>query len=363
MSQTVQSNPRALVESIARILPPSAQDDFRNLMNEFLIANITALSPGGNPIQIGGPSAGSSAAPVGVTHTVSGANGVFTATISNPPTAKSTTIYHEISYSPLKSFTQGVTTLEPTTATNVTLPAPGASFYFRVRSSFDKKTWSNYQLSSVAAIDAGLVESSAVAAGAAFNQSNFAQVNSSAATGGSATITVSGASSTLSSYTAVKGAAQQIRPSATIVGIQPSTDQFIGWDGVQFRAKPTLASVLADSLEPVGKVSVVSNAAPSNPVILPIVTAGSVLGYHITSGGAGASQDYVLTVTGGGGSGATTGAQTIQNGVLISVAPGDAGTGYGGGTTVAVSGGGPGGGGGTGGGTAVGGNGARMTNV
>ena len=86
MSQSIQSNPSALVESVARNLPPSARDDFRNLMNETVLANLTALSPGGNLLQIGGVKAGSSAPPVGVTHSVAGANTQLSVSISNPPT-------------------------------------------------------------------------------------------------------------------------------------------------------------------------------------------------------------------------------------------------------------------------------------
>jgi hypothetical protein len=360
MSQTVQADAMARIENVARTLPPKGADEFRILMRDVVLANLTALSPGGNLIQPGGPQPNASAPPVGVTHSTTGANGVLTVAINNPPAAKSTPIYHEISYSPIISFTQNVTTLPPTTSTNVTIPASGLAPYVRLRSSFDQKSWSPYQLSATTPIDAGLVESSALAPGATFNQTNFAQVNS-AVSNGVVGVSVSGVAGSLTPYTAVKGDTEFLRPSATIVGVEPSTDQFVGWDGSQFQLKPTLAGVLLNNLEPVGRVSVVSTATPTLPTVVPIVTAGSVLGYHVSDGGAGASQDYDLTVVGGGGSGATTGQQTIQNGVLISVAPGDAGTGYGGGTSVTVSGGSP--GGSSGGGTSTGGNGGRLTNV
>jgi hypothetical protein len=365
MSQTIQANPRALVESVARNLPPSARDDFRNLLNETILANLIALSPGGNLIQIGGSKTGSSAAPVGVTHSVVGVNGVATVNITNPPSAKTVPIYHEISYSPLKSFTQDVTTLPPTTATSVTIPQSGVNAFYRLRSSYDKVSWSKYQFptSGPVAVDAGLVQATAMTSAAAFNQTNFAEVNSQAA-GSAAAITIGGASGPLTSYTAVRGTTQSPRPSGTIVGVEPSSTQFVGWDGAraQFIVKATLASIIADGFEPVGAVSVVSDAIPSLPTIVPIISGGSIVGYDVTNGGTGASQPYTLTIfDSGGGTGATAGAQTIVGGVLLAVAPGNAGSGYSGATTVTPTGGSPGGQGG--GGTASGGNAGRFVDI
>ena len=196
-------------------------------------------------------------------------------------------------------------------------------------------------------------------AAAAFNQTNFGVVNSQAS-GSLALVTISGTGGDLTPYSAVRGATEVIRPSGTIVGVVPESEQFVGYDGNQFILKPTLASVLADNLEPVGKVSVVGTGTPTLPTISPIVAGGGVVGFNVVSGGSGASEPYTLTIT-GAGTGATAGAQTIVAGVLIAVAPGNAGSGYGGGTTVTPSGGS--GGGASGGGTAVGGNGGRLSNV
>lgn len=254
MSQTVQANPKALVESIVKGLPPASQDDARNLFTT-IIDNLTALSPSGNLLQPGGVKAGSSAPPVGVTHTVTGANAAYNVAITNPPSSSPQPIYHELSYGPLVSFTKGVTTMPPTTATSINIPAPGANGFFRLRSSYDQVNWSPYQLSSTSSIDAGLVESSAISDGATFNQTNYAVV-SSAAVGSGSNITISGTGGDFTPYTAVKGPAQSTRPSATIVGLADSTDQFVGWDGSQFQLKSTLASTLPDALEPVGKVTI-----------------------------------------------------------------------------------------------------------
>ena len=361
MSQTVQANPRALVESVARILPASAADDFRNLMNAVVLDNLTSLSPGGNLLQPGGPPASGSQPPAGCTIGVTGGSGVWTVSIKDPATAKPNTIWHEVSYSPLLSFTQNVTTLPATTSLSLTVPGSGAQAFFRMRVSFDKKTWSGYQAASVTAVNAGQVESTAMAPAAAFNQTNYGVVNSQAS-GGNALVTVSGTGGDLTAYPAVRGTTQAIRPSATIVGVTPGSTQFVGWDGQQFQLKPTLASVLSDNLEPVGRVSVVSTAAPTLPTIVPIISGGQIVGYNVTDGGAGASQPYTLTLGSvGGGSGATFGPQTIVAGVLIAVAPGNPGVSYSGGTTVTASGGQ--GGAISGGGTATGGNGGRLTAV
>jgi hypothetical protein len=364
MSNTVQANPRALVESVARILPPGAQDDFRNLMNETVLANLTALSPGGNLIQPGGAASGSSAPPQGVKFSVSGANGVFSVNITDPSTAKPNTIWHEVSYGPLISFTSGVTTMAATANSTASVAAPGVSAYFRLRSSFDKQTWSAYQLASTSIIDAGLVVAKTMAPAAAFNQTNYAVVNSQAS-GSAAAVTVSGTGGDFTAYTAVLGGAESVMPSATIVNVPPETEQFVAVTGDPvFQLKPTLASCFADGLTPVGKVSVVSTAIPTLPTIAPVVVSGYIIGFNIISGGAGASEPYNLAFGSvGAGAGASFGAQTITNGVLTFIAPGAPGNGlYSGGTTVTASGG-AGGGGQSGGGTAQGGNGGRLTAV
>lgn len=254
MSQTVQANPKALIESIARVLPPSARDDARNLLSLYL-DNLTALSPGGNLLQLGGAKAGASAAPQGVAHSVAGANAQYSVSIQNPATPQGTQIWHEFSYSPVKSFTKNVTTLPATTATSFQVPAVGVKAYTRIRSSFDQKTWSSYQLSSTDPIDAGHVSSSAIAKAAAFNQTNYAVVNSQK-NGGLLTVTVNGTGGDFTPYTAVRGSTESLRPSATIVGLEEGTQQFVTYDGSQFHIAPNVAQALSDDVEPVGSVVV-----------------------------------------------------------------------------------------------------------
>lgn len=290
---------------------------------------------------------------------VTGKSGVFTIQISASKQTISSTLFHEVSYSATSNFANA-TALPLTSGTMISFPAADVTLYWRVRSSYDQVRFNAYRPLGTA-VSSGLVESAVMAPAAAFNQTNFAEVNSQA-TGATAAVTINGTGGPLTSYPAIKGAAEAIRPSATIVGVTPGSDQFVAWDGETFQLKPTLANVFTNGLEPVGKVSVVSTAAPTLPVITPIVTGGGVVGFNVNSGGAGASQPYTLTfATTGGGVGATFGAQVISGGVLLSVAPGNAGSGYSTGTTVVASGGT--GGGTPGGGTASGGNGGRLTAV
>lgn len=246
----IQANPLALVESIAQRLHPQAQEDFRNF-SKLLLDNLTALSPGGNLVQIGGAQAGGSKPPVGVTHVVQGANAQYTVAINNPP-GETRPIWHRVSYGPLVSFSKDVTAMEPTTQTSVVIPTPGTNGFVQLESSYDKKTWSKPQLSSTKPIDAGLVSSSATAPGGVFNQTNYAVV-SSKASGAGAAIEVNGTGGNFTPYTAVRGATQVSRPSATIVG-NLAGQQFVGYDGAHYQLKSTLAQTMDDKLEPVGAV-------------------------------------------------------------------------------------------------------------
>lgn len=353
------------IESVAKTLPSGAQEDFRQLA-QTIINNIQAALPGGQFITPGGAKSGSGTAPVGVNFNVTGGNGAFTASITNPTTAQGQTIWHEVSYSQLKSFTgnPSPTVMPPTAGTSVVIPAPGSSFFFRIRSSFDLVNWSPYQLAATTAIDAGLQSSAATSDAGAFNQTNYGVVNS-AAVGSTVEVSISGASGSLSSVTAQKGPTQISLPSARIVGVTPGSNQFVGYvEGEGYVLSPTLAGLLAnDNVRPVGKCSVVSTATPTLPTIVPVIAGGGIVGYNVTAGGAGASQPYVLTITdpGGPGTGASAGAQTIVAGVLISILPGNPGAMYDGNTVVTPSGGT--GGGTSGGGTAAGGNGGRLTAV
>lgn len=347
----------AQIEAVRSKLPADASEDFR-IFAEGLVNWIGSINP--NVPQAGGVAANSQATPAGCGIVATGANGAFTLAITNGKNTRP--VWHRVSYSTLKNFSANVTVMPVTTATSLTLNLPGQSCFFQLESSFDQVNWSAAVLAASAAVNSGLVSSAATAEGASFNQTNFGVV-SSAAAGASANVLVNGANGPFTSLPRQKGATQTLLPSATIAGVTPGTDKFVAWDGQHYVVRSTLAAVLADDLAPIGKVSVVSTAVPRLPVITPVIVGGYIVGYNVEDGGAGASQPYDLTLIDvGDGSGATFGAQTIQNGVLLAVAQGNPGNGsYSGGTEVQVSGGS--GGGTPGGGTALGGNGGRLTAV
>ena len=362
----IPSDLSAAVESVAQSLPPSAQQDFRNLMNG-MGNQIVSISPGQQWLKAGGVKANSSAAPTGVSIQVSGSNGAYTLALkSSNPSSSTTNLLFEVSYSTVKGFTSGVTTLEPSSATSVTLNLPNSTYYFRARATYDRVNFSPYAMASTAPISSGLVSSAATSAAGAFNQTNYLNVDT-AYTGSTVNLNVYGTGGPLTNGTSVKGATQSLRPSATFVNVAPGSDQFVGWDTStsmpQYILRPTLATLLNDNVEPVGYASVVAAVAPSLPVVQALAgTGGAIIGYNVIHGGNGATEDYVLTVTdpGGPGTGATTGAQVIQGGVLISVGPGNPGANYDVHTVVTATGG---RGGGIGGGTLLGGNGGRLTAV
>lgn len=354
----------SLIESAAAALPEGqSREDFRTLFQQ-LVAQDQTMGTAIGVSQLyptSGTQKAGSTPPPAATVSATGANGNISVGITNPVLPVNSNIWHEVSYSTVKNFSTGVTTMPPTLSTSIAIPAPGQQLFVRVRSSFNQKNWNSYQLAQNSAVDAGLQTSTATENNVVLNQSNFATVDS-IANGSSAAVRVFGTSGPYNSYVAVKGIQQNTRPSATIINVEYDSTQIVAHDGDKFQVQPILPGVFPDSWEPVGQVAVVGSGAPTLPVIVPIISGGQILGYNVTNGGAGATEDYTLTLGSvGGGSGATFGAQTFSGGVLISVAPGNPGSSYGGGTTVTASGGTF--SGGTGGGQAPGGNGGRLTKI
>src|SRR3984957_2322850 len=81
---------------------------------------------------------------------VTGANGSFTVTITLPQQASGSSqptnptnapIYQEVSSSTSADFSSDVTTYPVSTGTSFVFPNPGATLYWRLRSSYDQKTW------------------------------------------------------------------------------------------------------------------------------------------------------------------------------------------------------------------------------
>jgi hypothetical protein len=189
-----------------------------------------------------------------------GANGAYQVNIANPSQAANATIYHEISYSPVKNFSQGVTTLPHSAQTSVVVPTPGTSGFIRFRSSYDKVHWNSYQLVQNTAVDAGLQSSGATEPAVVLNQSNYATVTAEGSVGGAPTIKVFGPAGPYNGYVAIKGSVQSKRPSATIINGTYQQTAVVAWDGRRFQVGSSLPEVFPDSWEPVGQAVV--NGAP-----------------------------------------------------------------------------------------------------
>jgi hypothetical protein len=198
--------------------------------------------------------------PPAATTTAAGANGNITVQITNPSQAAKATIYHEISYSPVKNFSQGVTTLPPTPAGSVTIPAPGQAPFVRVRSSYDGSTWNSHQLIQNSAVNAGLQSSAASEPAVALNNWNYATVVGQGAPGQVPLIQVYGSNGPYNGYTAGRGTTRVSRPSATILNTDFTENQIVAYDGKQFHISPILPGVMHDSWEPVGQA--LTNGTP-----------------------------------------------------------------------------------------------------
>lgn len=289
---------------------------------------------------------------------VSGANGVFTGQITPAAQSVNKVLYHQVSFSPVSNFTSGVVTLPTTSSTSFTYPSPGGSGYWRLRSSFDQKNWNNYTFQG-GSVSAGLQSSSASANNVPLNQTNYATVDSQDNGGGSANVRVFGAAGPGTMYPAVKGGAEKILPSATIINVPFGSNPVVAYDGASYMVRPTLPQVFSDEMTPTGSVSVVGGGAVVLPTVALVLDgSGHVLAWNVTDGGNGLTDDVDLTINTSTGAGATPGAQTLSGGKLISIAPGNPGDSYSGGDTVTVTGGTF--AGAAGGGRSIGGNGGRF---
>lgn len=353
-----------LIESICRANDQGQKvqtEDLRQIFTQIGV-NLQAALPGGRLVAANGVKANRAGVPSGVALAVAGANGAFSLSMSNTSGTQGIPVWYEVSYSPLRSFSGSVVTLPQTTAPSQTLNLPGQSYFFRVRASFDQVNWSSYVAGSTAPVASGLVSSSATSNAGAFNQTNFGVV-SSEADGASFAVTVAGASGPYSAVPVAKGPALTSLPSATILGVQPGSEHFVGWNGSAYVLSNTLAGLLADdNVTPIGKVSVVATGVPVLPAVTPVVVNGYVVGATWT-GDSGLTAPPTLTVTdpGGGGAGAVMLCTGVTAGKMDGIQVLNPGKGYDGSTAVTATGGVS--GGTAGGGTATGGNGGRLTAV
>jgi hypothetical protein len=284
---------------------------------------------------------------------ISGANGSFSVAITN---SASTPVYNELSSSPVANFISGVTVYPVSTNTSFVLPNPGATLYFRLRSSYNQQNWSSY-LVQPGAVSSGLVSSAATGSNLSLNQSNYATVDSVAA-GATATVRVYGSGGPGTSWASILGSQSKLIPSGTITNVAYAASGFVVWDGQNYQMKPQLAQTFPDTWVPVGKVSVIANASGLVlPVIHAVVTGGAIVAYQIVNAGNGLTSAPLLTITDSSGTGATATA-VVSAGAVTQILPGSAGSGYSATPVVTASGGVS--GGAAGGGGANGNNGGRL---
>lgn len=243
-------DPQSLIESAIG----GSKEDLRTLL-QYLASNQTLLhqATGTSPLDpTTGEQSPSTTPPPAAAATAQGANGAITLHIQNPAQSVKATIYHEVSYSTVKNFSQNVTTLPVTSQGSVVIPAPGQAPFIQIRSSYDGKTWNSHKLVQNSSVDAGLMTSAAIEPASVLNQSNFATVRAEAPGGPAPTIRVFGPNGPYSGYVAVRGAAQYRRPSATILNADYSSSQIVAYDGKEFHLSSTLPGAFKDSWEPVG---------------------------------------------------------------------------------------------------------------
>jgi hypothetical protein len=296
------------------------------------------------------------APPAASTLAVSGANGSFTVSITAAQSSNNAPVYQELSSSTVANFASGATVYPVSTNTSYVFPNPGATLYWRLRSSYNQQNWSRYVVQP-GAVSSGLMSSATAGNNLSLNQSNYATVDSVAA-GSTATVRIYGSGGVGTAWTSILGNGSKVIASGTIMNVAYGASGFVVWDGQKYQLKPQLAQTFPDTWVPVGKVSVIANASGLVlPVIHAVVTGGAIVAYQIINPGNGLTAAPLLTITDSTGSGATATA-VVTAGAVTQVTPGSAGSGYSATPTVTASGGVS--GGAAGGGGATGDNGGRL---
>ena len=168
---------------------------------------------------------------------VTGANGSFTVSITPAQQCRTNApIYQEISSSPVANFVSGVTVYPVSTNTSYVLPNPGATLYWRLRSSYNQQNWSSY-IVQPGAVSSGLMSSAATGSNLSLNQSNYATVDS-VANGSTATVRVYGSGGVGTSWTSILGNSSKVIASGTIMNVA-YCDQWVrglGWAEISTKA-------------------------------------------------------------------------------------------------------------------------------
>lgn len=321
---------------------------------------------GSSPIQkVDRAPAGYNPPPPVSSFSVVGANGQFQISImlpqqsagsQAPKNAANAPIWQELSSSPAAEFTSEVQTYPLSTNTSFVFSNPGATLYWRLRSSYDQRTWTGYRRLANP-VSSGLASSAASNPNLSLNQSNFATIDS-IANGAAATVRIYGPGGPGTSWTRILGSRSEVIPGGTILGAAYGANLYIAWDGDRYQAKSILTETFPDGWVPVGRVSVIANGAGLVlPVFKAVVASGAVVALEIVSAGNGMTAPPAVTITDSSGTGAS--AQTaIEAGKVVGVTVTNAGSGYSSSPAVSASGGVAGGTGGGGGPT--GGNGGRL---
>jgi hypothetical protein len=289
---------------------------------------------------------------------VSGANGSFTVTITlpqqasgsqAPANATNAPIYQQLQSATAANFTAGLITYPTGTGTSYVFPNPGATLYWRLRSSYDQNTWNSYS-TQPGAVSAGLQSSAATEPNVSLNQSNFATVDSVAA-GSAATVRIYGSGGVGTSWTSTTGNASKVIPSGTIANVAYGSTKYVAWDGSQYQVVASLTQTFPDGWLPVGKVSVIANGSGLVlPTFSSVVASDAVVAVKIDTAGNGMTSAPTLAFSGGGGTGAAA-TCTVTAGSVTGVTITNSGSGYTSNPTVTASGGVSGGVGGGGGAT------------
>lgn len=287
---------------------------------------------------------------------VTGANGSFTVNITLPQQASGSSqpanptnaaLYQQVQSSTAANFSAGITSYPISTGTNFVFPNPGATLYWRLRSSYDQNTWNSYSVQP-GAVSAGLQTSAASQPNLSLNQSNFATVDSVSA-GGAATVRIYGSGGVGTSWTSILGSGSKVIPAGTILNVAYGSNGFVAWDGSKYQFKAGLTQTFPDTWVPVGAVSVIgSGAGLVLPTFHAVVTSGSIVAIGTVTAGSGMTAVPTLTITDSTGTGATA-ICTISGGSVTGVQVTNAGSGYSGSPVVTATGGVAGGAGGGGG--------------
>lgn len=316
-------------------------------------------------VKIDGNKPAFNAPPAKCEFTVTGGNGQFIVSIrlpqqtgggKSPRNATNAPIYNELSSSPNADFSASTVTYPLSVNTSLVFPNPGASLYWRLRSSYDQRTWNSYQVFP-GAVSAGKMSSAASSGNVILNQSNFAIVDS-VADGEKAMVRIYGSGGPGTAWARVQGEQSELIPSGSILNVDYGATSYVAWDGSQYRLVPTLTQTFPDSWVPVGKVSVIANGAGAVlPEFKGIIASGAIVALQILNAGNGLTAPPAITISDSSGSGAKA-ACTVSGGSITGVTVTDAGSGYSPSPVITASGGISGGAGGGGG--PAGSNGGRL---